>query len=188
MPSEKQIAANRRNAQRSKGPRSAAGKKRSSQNAFRHGLSKPIVGAEFARTVAALAHDIAGDATDRLTLELAREAAAAIAELERVRRMEVALIARVSAFGRLELPRIFRTSMDEAAWIMLHDWGVKLWKNRPQFAADDVPEMPANEPERTAEAVRRALPELVRLQRYERRAAARRDRAIRRFVQRESHN
>ena len=38
---------------------------------------------------------------------------------------------------------------------------------------------------RTAEAVRRALPELVRLNRYERRAAARRDRAIRTLTQSE---
>jgi hypothetical protein len=39
--SEKQIAANRRNAQRSTGPRSAVGKSLSSRNAFRHGLSLP---------------------------------------------------------------------------------------------------------------------------------------------------
>jgi hypothetical protein len=39
--------------------------------------------------------------------------------------------------------------------------------------------MPAQDPERTTEAMRRALPELVRLDRYERRAYARRDRAIR---------
>lgn len=41
MASEKQIAANRRNAQRSTGPRTAAGKSVSSRNAFRHGLSLP---------------------------------------------------------------------------------------------------------------------------------------------------
>ena len=39
--------------------------------------------------------------------------------------------------------------------------------------------MPAQEPQRTAEAVRRALPNLLRLQRYEARAVTRRDRAIR---------
>jgi hypothetical protein len=39
--------------------------------------------------------------------------------------------------------------------------------------------MPKEEPQRTAEAVRRALPSLLRLQRYEARAAARRDQAIR---------
>jgi hypothetical protein len=39
--------------------------------------------------------------------------------------------------------------------------------------------MPTQEPERSAEAIRRALPELTKLNRYESRAAARRDRAIR---------
>jgi hypothetical protein len=39
MATAKQIAANRANAQRSTGPRTAAGKARSSQNAFKHGFS-----------------------------------------------------------------------------------------------------------------------------------------------------
>jgi hypothetical protein len=38
---------------------------------------------------------------------------------------------------------------------------------------------PAQEPERTVEAVRRALPELLKLDRYETRVVSRRDRAIR---------
>jgi len=41
--------------------------------------------------------------------------------------------------------------------------------------------MPVQEPQRTTEAVRRVLPDLLRLYRYESRAAARRDRAIREF-------
>jgi hypothetical protein len=39
MASEKQIAANRRNARKSSGPRSVAGKARASRNAIRHGLA-----------------------------------------------------------------------------------------------------------------------------------------------------
>lgn len=42
MASEKQIAANRANAKRSTGPKTAAGKRSSSGNALRHGLSKPL--------------------------------------------------------------------------------------------------------------------------------------------------
>ena len=43
MPSDKQLAANRRNATRSTGPRSPDGKARSSQNAFQHGLTSTAV-------------------------------------------------------------------------------------------------------------------------------------------------
>jgi hypothetical protein len=39
---DRQIAANRANAKRSTGPKTAAGKQRSSRNAFRHGLSGPL--------------------------------------------------------------------------------------------------------------------------------------------------
>jgi hypothetical protein len=39
MSSEKQIAANRRNGRKSKGPRTAPGKARASRNALRHGLA-----------------------------------------------------------------------------------------------------------------------------------------------------
>src|SRR5262245_37821883 len=58
MTSEAKIAANRRNAQRSTGPRSAAGKARSSRNAIRHGLAIPISrDATFAEGIAMLANE-----------------------------------------------------------------------------------------------------------------------------------
>jgi hypothetical protein len=41
MASKRQIEANRKNASRSTGPRTASGKARSSRNAFHHGLSRP---------------------------------------------------------------------------------------------------------------------------------------------------
>jgi hypothetical protein len=42
MASAKQIAANRANAQRSTGPKTALGKLKSSRNSFQHGLSWPL--------------------------------------------------------------------------------------------------------------------------------------------------
>jgi hypothetical protein len=180
MTSDKQIAANRSNARKATGPCSAAGKKRASQNAFRHGLSKPIVDLEVTRAVEELACRLVRDGVDASTRELAREAARGMLELARVRRIEVALIARASAFGRLDAPKIFASKRDEMAWVM-QQIGARL-KRPPKFAADDLPEMPTEEPRRTAEAVRRALPALLKLQRYEARAVARRDQAIRTLV------
>jgi hypothetical protein len=86
MASDKQIAANRRNAQRSTGPGSASGKKRASKNAFRHGLSKPMLGPALTRAVEDLARRIVGDDAAPSTLQLAREAAEGMLELDRVRR------------------------------------------------------------------------------------------------------
>jgi hypothetical protein len=180
MASDRQIAANRRNARKSTGPRSVTGKKRASKNALRHGLCKPMVGLDFTRGVEAVARCIAGDGAKPATLALARDAAEGMLELDRVRRVEVALIERTARFGRLDAPnKIFRSPLDEAAWIILHYWGVTLWKNRPKFVVDTLPPMPEEEPQRTAEAVRRALPARLKLQRYEARAAAKRDHAIR---------
>ena len=51
---------------------------------------------------------------------------------------------------------------------------------------DPFSTMPTEEPERSAEAVRRALPELLKLVRYERRAVLRRDRALREVIKRRS--
>jgi hypothetical protein len=101
MASERQIAANRRNARKSTGPRSCAGMKRASRNAYRHGL------------------------TPR-----------SFSTVTRITRF-------LNAFypGRVTLPK----PIDASAT------------------------MPSQEPERSAEAIRRVLPELRRLDRYERR-------------------
>jgi hypothetical protein len=55
------------------------------------------------------------------------------------------------------------------------------WGNVSDFPAPPDPSatMPKEELSRMAEATRRALPELIKLDRYERRAAVRRDKAMR---------
>jgi hypothetical protein len=189
MASEAQIAANRRNARNSTGPRSASGKKRASRSALRHGLTKPMSGVAFAREVEALARQIARDPADRFEMVSARQVAEMQLELARVQRIKLAVIERIAVFGRLEQRKLFRTIRDEAAWMALSCLGVRLGKTRPKCALDPLPAMPTEEPARTAEAVRRALPDLIRLNRYESRAIARRDRAVRRLLaQRESSN
>src|SRR5262249_42017054 len=117
MASEKQIAANRRNAKNSTGPRSASGRKRASGNAYRHGLSTRMPGAEFTRAAELLARQIAGSAADPMTLAVARDLADAMLELARVRQAKVALIARVSALGRLDSPKVFASKRDEIVFV-----------------------------------------------------------------------
>jgi hypothetical protein len=184
MRTERQIAANRQNAQKSTGPRSSRGKQRASRNALRHGLTTPESGAEFEREAERLARQLAGEAADNIALEQAREAAHAELELRRVRWVALAHIERASAFGRFDVAKIFRTHADEVAWVVQYYLGGAIRKAPPKFAVDKLPPMPSKGPARTAEAVRRVLPELQRLARYEARAIMRRDRAIRALVSR----
>jgi len=169
MASERQIAANRRNARESTGPRSGAGKKRASRNAYRHGLTLSITStAAYAKQLDKLVREIAGDSKDAIVLERARAIAQAELDLARVRRAKIALIERARAFGELDPPRLTVTQM-----IRL-DRG-RLILPKP---SDSLATMPSQEPDRTAEAVRRVLQDLRKLDRYERRAAAQRERAV----------
>jgi hypothetical protein len=178
MASKRQITANRRNGRKSTGPRSASGKKQSSQNSFRHGLSKPLPGVDLLE-LETLSRQIVGERKGEFAMELARSAAEAEIELARVRHLKVDLIQRIAGFANLDASKLSSASTGEGTWIKLQDLGARVGMKRLEFAMASLPALPVEEPERTAEAVRRALPELVRLVRYETRAAARRDRAIR---------
>jgi hypothetical protein len=176
MASERQIATNRRNARKSTGPRSGAGRKRASRNAYRHGLTLSITStAAFAKQLDKLARKIAGNSDDAIMLERAREIAQAELELARVRRAKVALIERASAFGELDPPQAFSSVTPIIRLLNAIDRG-----RVPSFPepVDSSATMPSQEPDRSAEAVRRVLPELRKLDRYERRAAAQRERAV----------
>ena len=173
MASERQIAANRRNARKSTGPRSGAGMKRASRNAYRHGLTLSITStAAFAKQLDKLVREIAGDTKDAIMLERARAIAQAELDLAQVRRVKVALIERASAFGELDPPTL--TVIQMIRFLNAFDRG------RPIVPKpiDSSATMPSQEPYRSAEAVRRVLPELRKLDRYEHRAAVRRDRAV----------
>jgi hypothetical protein len=126
--------------------------------------------AAFAKQLNKLARKIAGDTKDAITLERARAVAHAELDLARVRRAKVALIERASAFGELDPPRLTVTQV-----IRLLN-AFERGRPIPQ-PIDALATMPSQESDRSAEAVRRALPDLRKLERYERRSAARRDRA-----------
>jgi hypothetical protein len=178
---ERQIAANRRNARKSTGPRWSAAKKRTSRNAYRHGLSASLPSsAAVSKWLSVLARKIAGNSKNAIIIEHARAAALAELDLARVRQIKIALIQRVSALGSLDAPQAFGSSAEEIRYLK----SILSGKTPPILPErmDPLATMPSREPERTAEAMRRALPELVKLIRYESRAVSRRDRAIREIV------
>ena len=96
MATEKQIAANRANAQKSTGPKTAAGRLTSSRNAFRHGLSLPlrldIATLEKADAIACL---LTPDQADEEQLTAATEVAQAQLELLRIRAVRAELMSAV---------------------------------------------------------------------------------------------
>ena len=102
MASDRQIAANRRNAQKSTGPQSKAGKTRARQNAYRHGFRAHLFFSVAAsEQIAELAGAIAGDKNDsRLVQEYAITAAEATLALARLHRLKAAVFNEIRA-GRL---------------------------------------------------------------------------------------
>jgi hypothetical protein len=173
MPTDRQIAANRRNARRSTGPRSAAGRKRSSRNSLRHGLAAGMTAiAERIKHIERLARKIAGAGADVVVmLGNARTVAQAAFELAQIRRTKIALISRVMVFGELEPPDALPSSAEIKRFLKGLTRGEMIVPQRVEG-----PAMPITETERSAEAIRRALPELIKLDRYKRRAAVRRAR------------
>ena len=91
---EKQIAANRANAQKSTGPKTAAGRLKSSRNAFRHGLSLPLrLDLATSETAGAIARLLTPDQSDEEKLTAATEVAQAQLELIRIRKVRAKLTA-----------------------------------------------------------------------------------------------
>jgi hypothetical protein len=171
MASERQIAANRRNASKSTGPKSRGGKRRSAANARTHGLAEPIAGqAEFARLIDELADKIAGESTSAVRRAYARVIAECEVELQRVFCVRAGLIeqARVTAWTHAapqENPRAERSQSEGSAA------RVRKEKETRRDFYDD------------AQAISRLLPDLAKLSRYERRAVGKRDRAVRRLLE-----
>jgi hypothetical protein len=93
MISALRLAANRANAQKSTGPRTAAGKMRAAQNARRHGLTLPVAAdPHWQRQVGLLAQAIAGGSGDPHCNALAMGIATAEIELRRVREARLPLL------------------------------------------------------------------------------------------------
>lgn len=103
MTSIRKIAANRVNAARSTGPRSAQGKSSSSSNAFKHGLAArfpPNWGRS--EQLERLAKSIVGETKNPHGQELAHQAAEAEFELRRIRAYRSSLIDLANATVKLD--------------------------------------------------------------------------------------
>ena len=97
MATEKQIAANRANAQKSTGPKTAAGKLKSSRNAYRHGLSCPFrfdpsFDPLFSAKADAISSGLVGEGASEYNLRSATEFAQAQLELQRIRSTRTGLM------------------------------------------------------------------------------------------------
>jgi hypothetical protein len=103
MASDAQIAANRANAMRSTGPRTAAGKQKSSRNAYRHGLAQPeppdpSLAAQARQIASVLVDDQAAE--DRIAA--ANNFAAAEVQISRIQSIRAEHWGRIDLEGALE--------------------------------------------------------------------------------------
>ena len=143
---------NRRNARRSTGPKSAAGKAKVAKNALRHGLAIPArLDSALSQEIEELAELIAGGNVAPYLLDCARRVAEAQIDLRRIRRV------RLSAWSKVETDELKR--------------------------GDPAPEISQVSPgfTRGPAELNTFAKQLLRLDRYERRALSRRKAAIREF-------
>ena len=172
------VRANRANARRCRGPRTAAGKAKAAKNAFRHGLEIPLSAvAEYADDVRQCARLLAGPKPSLERRERARQAAECQLDLVRIRRARIRLLG--DAYARVKEPSM--RDLDHA----INELGASLL--RPDGAVDERAEGvlralqgvgPGSEPLTLAEGIAVLIPALTRLDRYERRALSRRRKAI----------
>ena len=177
MATERQIAANRRNAEKSTGPRTTAGKKRSSGNAYRHGMtSRERAIASDAEDIEELALKFVGENRTSIALEWARTAAEAEVALLRVRRLRSAVIQEITRFG-IAPADVPGSSVEEIRFL-------KRWIKRTKppatgpGAGSNLKPSRAPGPANT-EVLRPVVAHLEFLGRYEQRQWSRRENAIR---------
>jgi hypothetical protein len=176
MASERQIAANRCNAKKSSGSRSDTGKQRASNNAYRHGLFSKRARAAVSKETESFARKIADQTFGAIALEQARMVAESENERALIKSATCAVIDRTDIFGDFKPPPVFNTDPSKEPGMMT------LAEERRYQQARDLLTPEQHVEAATSAAAEIVLVELTRLLLFERRAAARRDRAIRRLI------
>jgi hypothetical protein len=196
MTSERKRAANRQNAQRSTGPRSVAGKKRSRQNALRHGLSARLgKHPEHDQRVQGLAQIISGPEAGASELHYARIAADATLQIIRIRGLRTSLMqpaAREREVLSWSFPkRVHWQRRSRSNWLTVdaivkralqnadHE-GTSVSANASEMIAplERFPPWPSG-PEASVEIFSRFIGQVLKLDGYERRQLSRRKAALR---------
>ena len=98
MASERKIAANRKNARLSTGPRTSRGKARARQNALRHGLAVSLLrDSNLTSEIKQLAHALAGEDSGPGQFEQAVTIAEMELDLRRIRAVRAAIMQQMSS-------------------------------------------------------------------------------------------
>ena len=157
MTSKERIAANQNNAKRSTGPRTQLGKSRSRANAVRHGLSsRALTDAAFLSEADGLTKRIAREHGKQDNCFEARIVAEAELTILRVR------IARATLLDLNAVTSAANAKRPESGQSVAPDPIPMPATSRPAVGLDDM-----------AHAYLRALPDIMKLDRYERRALSR---------------
>jgi hypothetical protein len=183
MSTPRQIDANRANARESTGPRTGAGKSRTSRNARRHGLSIPVEADPALSTeLDELVQRLVGNHVDADVVAQAQAFAEATIDLARIKRARVEATRRILALGTPSAGVEDRANGGPALAVD-RAMGNTAMDNAPvDNAAMDNAVM--GKAAADGAAVAAAIRQLAKLDRYERRARARRRAAARAFTDR----